>query len=178
MTLADLGASWQPGCPVKPEQLRRVGVDYIGFDEQTHRGELIVHKDLVTDVVTVFQRLYQLGFPIDKMRTLDHYPGADDESSMEDNNTSAFNCRRLPGSSKWSEHAYGRAIDINPRLNPCVYAGGKYQPYNATVYLDRHRTDPGIIRNGDLVVRAFADLGWQWGGHWIALSDYQHFERP
>jgi len=178
VTSEDLGATWQPGCPIKPERLRLVGVDYIGFDGETHRGELIVHQDLVRDVITIFEKLYQLGFPIEKMRTVDHYPAADDELSMEDNNTSAFNCRRLPGSSQWSEHAYGRAIDVNPRLNPCVYAGGKFQPQNAVAYLDRHRTDPGLLHGGDPVVRVFADHGWRWGGYWKALVDYQHFERP
>ena len=97
VTAADLGASWRPGCPVEPGQLRRVDVDHIGFDGQTHRGELIVHEDLVPEVIAIFEQLYRLGFPIEKIRTADRYPAADDELSMEDNNTSAFNCRGITG---------------------------------------------------------------------------------
>jgi len=178
VTREDLGATWQAGCPVTPERLRRVGVDYFGFDGQTHRGELIVHQDLVPDVIAIFEKLHRLRFPIEKIQTVDQYPAADDELSMEDNNTSAFNCRRLPGSSMWSEHAFGRAIDINPRLNPCVFASGKFQPQNAEPYLNRHRADPGLIHSADPVVHAFAERRWQWGGYWKAVVDYQHFERP
>lgn len=178
VTAAELGASWRPGCPVQPAQLRRVDVDHIGFDGQTHRGALIVHEELVAQVVTIFERLYRLGFPIEKMRTPEQYPGADDELSMADDNTSAFNCRGIPGSDRWSQHAYGRAIDLNPRLNPCVYAGGAFAPHNAADYLDRGRTDPGVLHDGDPAVRVFTDLQWRWGGHWTAPADYQHFERP
>ncbi len=178
VTAAELGASWRPGCPVEPAQLRRVGVDHIGFDGQTHRGELIVHADLVPEVITLFERLYRLRFPIEKIRTVDHYPAADDELSMEDDNTSAFNCRSIPGTSRWSPHAYGRAIDLNPLLNPCVYSSGTIEPRNAAAYLDRTRTDPGIFHDGDPAVHVFTDLGWQWGGAWTSPVDYQHFERP
>lgn len=178
VTAAELGASWHPGCPVQPAQLRRVDVDHIGFDGQTHRGELIVHEDLVPEVITIFEQLYRLGFPIEKIRTADHYPAADDELSMEDNNTSAFNCRGIPGSSRWSQHAYGRAIDLNPLLNPCIYAGGALEPQNAARYRDRSRTDPGLLHNGDPAVHVFTDRGWQWGGYWTTPIDYQHFERP
>ena len=178
VTAAELGASWHPGCPVEPAQLRRVDVDHIGFDGQPHRGELVVHEDLVPEVIAIFEQLYRLGFPIDKIRTADHYPAADDELSMEDNNTSAFNCRGIPGSSHWSQHAYGRAVDLDPLLNPCVYAPGVFQPHNAANYLDRNRTDPGLLRDGDQAVHVFTDRGWRWGGTWTAPIDYQHFERP
>lgn len=178
ITAAELGATWRPGCPVEPGQLRRVNVDYIGFDGQMHRGELIVHEDLVPEVIAIFERLYRLSYPVEMIRTVDHYPGADDELSMEDNNTSAFNCRRIPGTNEWSPHAYGRAIDINPRINPCLYASGYFEPQNAAAYLDRSRTDPGLLHNGDPAVHAFTDRGWQWGGEWTAPLDYQHFERP
>jgi D-alanyl-D-alanine carboxypeptidase len=178
LTAAELGASWRPGCPVEPEQLRRVGIDHIGFDGQPHRGELIVSEDLVPEVVAIFEQLYRLGYPVEKIRTVDHYSDADDELSMEDNNTSAFNCRLIPGTSQWSPHAYGRAIDLNTLLNPCLYASGYFEPQNAAPYLDRSRTDPGLLHNGDPAVRVFTDRGWRWGGEWTAPLDYQHFERP
>jgi hypothetical protein len=177
VTAAELGATWRPGCPVEPERLRRVNVDHIGFDGQTHRGELIVHEDLVPEVIAIFEQLYRLGYPVEKIRTVDHYSDADDELSMEDNNTSAFNCRSIPGTNEWSPHAYGRAIDLNPLLNPCLYASGYFEPQNAAAYLDRSRTDPGLLHNGDPAVHIFTDRGWRWGGDWTT-PDYQHFERP
>lgn len=178
VTAAELGASWRPGCPVEPDQLRRVEVNHIGFDGQPHRGELIMHQDLVAEVITIFEQLYQLRYPIEKMRVVTNYPGAEDELSMEDNNTSAFNCRGIPGSSNWSWHAYGRAIDINPLINPYIDNTGYFEPHNAAAYLDRNRTDPGLLHNGDPAVRVFTDRGWVWGGTWTTPIDYQHFERP
>lgn len=178
VTAAELGASWRPGCPVEPARLRRITVDHIGFDGQMHRGELIVHEDLAQDVIAIFEQLYRLRYPVEKIRTVDHYPDADDELSMEDNNTSAFNCRTIPGTNEWSPHAYGRAIDLNPLVNPCLYASGYFEPRNAAAYLDRSRIDPGLLHDGDPAVRVFADRGWRWGGEWTAPLDYQHFERP
>src|SRR5271166_3841788 len=177
VTADELGTTWRPGCPVEPEQLRRVDVDYLGFDGQTHRGELIVHEDLAQEVIAIFEQLLRLGYPVDKIRTVDHYSDADDELSMEDNNTSAFNCRLIPGTNEWSPHAYGRAIDLNTLINPCLYASGYFEPQNAAAYLDRSRTDPGLLHNGDPAVHIFTDRGWQWGGYWTT-PDYQHFERP
>jgi len=156
--------------------LRRVELDYLGFDNQTHRGSLIVHKDLVPQVISIFADLYRLRYPIEKMRTVDHYPGAEDELSMRDNNTSAFNCRGIPGSQSWSLHAYGRAIDVNPLLNPYIDSSGDLQPATAGPYLDRTRIDPGLLHPGDPAVLAFTDRGWRWGGAWRSPIDYQHFE--
>jgi len=177
VTAAELGASWRPGCPVEPGQLRRVDVEHVGFDGHTHRGALIVHEDLVPEVIAIFEQLYRLGYPVEKISTVDHYSDADDELSMEDNNTSAFNCRTIPGTDQWSPHAYGRAIDLNTLLNPCLYTSGYFEPRNAAAYLDRSRTDPGVLHNGDPAVRIFTDRGWRWGGDWTT-PDYQHFERP
>ena len=178
VTAAELGASWHPGCPVQSEQLRLIEVNYIGLDGQTQRGALIVHEDLVPQVITIFEHLYQLRYPIAKMRTVEKYPHADDELSMEDNNTSAFNCRDIPGTGRWSQHAYGRAIDLNPLLNPYIDDSGEVQPKNGGPYLDRARTDPGLLHAGDPAVSAFTDRGWHWGGYWRNPIDYQHFELP
>ena len=177
VTAADLGPSWHPGCPIEPRELRRVEVDFIGFDGQTQRGALIVNEEVAADVVAIFEQLLQLHYPIEKIRTVDNYPSADDEVSMEDNNTSAFNCRDIPGTGRWSQHAFGRAIDLNPLLNPEVDQTGAIQPKTAAPYLDRTRTDPGMLHAGDSAVRAFTDRGWRWGGDWRTPKDYQHFER-
>lgn len=178
VTADDLGASWRPGCPVTPDQLRRVDIDYIGFDGQAHTGQLIVHQDVVTEVVAIFARLRAQRFPIERMQNVTAYAGADDELSMRDNNTSAFNCRGIPGSTSWSWHAYGKAVDVNPKINPFVPRGEPAQPANAGQYVDRSRPIPGMFIAGDDAVRAFTDEGWTWGGGWTDPIDYQHFERP
>jgi hypothetical protein len=176
VTAADLGETWRPGCPVAPQDLRRVELDHLGNDGATHRGALVVHRDVVDDVIAIFGRLQQLRYPIEKMRTVDRYPGAQDELSMRDNNTSAFNCRPLPGGTGWSLHAYGRAIDVNPLVNPYISAAGDLEPATAGPYLDRTRDDLGLLRPGDAAVQAFTDRGWRWGGAWRDPIDYQHFE--
>lgn len=177
VTAAELGESWRPGCPLEPVRLRRVEIDYLGMDAQIHRGELIVHEDLVAEVIEIFEQLRQVRYPVEKMRTPDNYPRADDELSMQDNNTSAFNCRDIPGTGQWSLHAYGRAIDINPLLNPYIDSTGAFQPDNAGPYVDRNRIDPGLLHDDDPAVRIFTDRGWRWGGDWRTPKDYQHFER-
>jgi hypothetical protein len=177
VTAADLGASWRPGCPIDPRDLRRVEVDYVGFDGQTRRGALIVNEGVVVDVEAIFGQLLAERYPIAKIHPAETYPGADDELSMEDDNTSAFNCRDIPGTGRWSRHATGNAIDLNPLLNPEVDSTGAVQPRNAVPYLDRHRADPGMLHAGDAAVRTFTDRGWRWGGDWRNPIDYQHFER-
>lgn len=176
VTAAELGITWRPECPVPPTALRRVELDYLGFDGGTHRGQLVVHEDVVDEVIAIFEDLKRLRYPIATMRTVDHYPGAQDELSMQDNNTSAFNCRALGDG--WSLHAYGRAVDVNPLVNPYIDAAGNLEPETAARYLDRSRDDLGLLRADSPAVRAFIDRGWRWGGAWSDPVDYQHFERP
>jgi len=165
--------SWRPGCPVGLADLRLLRVDHWGFDRRVHRGELVVHRDQARLLLGVMQRLFRLGYPIRRMRLVDDYR-ADDDRSMAANNTSAFNCRPVAGTSRWSEHAYGRAIDVNPVQNPYV-AGRHVSPPAGRRYADRAGRAPGMIRAGDAVVRAFAAAGWGWGGAWRTARDYQHF---
>ncbi|OLF05130.1 peptidase M15 [Actinophytocola xinjiangensis] len=176
VTADDLGASWRDGCPVPPEDLRLVTLTHVGLDGRTHRGQLVVATGVTPDVVNIFRTLYRERYPIERMRTVDHYD-ADDDLSMADNNTSAFNCRPITGGTAWSNHSYGRAIDLNPQLNPYISASGEVLPPNGAPYADRTRTDPGLIHAGDPTVRAFARHGWDWGGYWTSPIDYQHFER-
>jgi hypothetical protein len=166
-------SSWRPGCPVGLEDLRLLRLAHWGFDGEVHRGELVIHEDQAGAVKRVFRALFKTRFPIKRMRLVDVY-GGDDDRSMAANNTSGFNCRTVEGSSSWSEHAYGRAIDINPIQNPAVQDGRVSPPAGAR-YLDRSRRVRGLIRADDAVVRAFAAIGWGWGGYWQSLKDYQHF---
>ncbi len=135
---------------------------------------MVVHADVVTDVLQVFQRLYSTGFPIEKMQLVTEYD-ADDDKSTKANNTSGFNCRQITEGGGWSQHAYGRAVDINPVQNPYVYADGHVLDPAAEPYLDRSNTGPGVIHDGDVVVQSFKELGWGWGGDYETRKDYQHF---
>ncbi len=175
VTAAQLPYSWHRGCPVAPAQLRRVRLSYWGFDRRAHTGAVVVNADAVGDVVRVFRRLYQARFPIRRMRPIDAYRGVDERSLAADN-TAAFNCRYAvaPGPKRWSVHAYGLAIDVDPVENPYVL-NGRVHPRAGRAYLNRSRIRPGMAYRGGLLVNAFAAAGWQWGGRWMASPDYQHF---
>ncbi|WP_246080062.1 M15 family metallopeptidase [Nonomuraea mesophila] len=168
--------SWQPGCPVSYRDLRLVTLSYWGFDGKPHTGELVVRKTVTDDIVTVFEKLYDWRWPIRQMKLVDAYK-ADDYDSIDADNTSAFNCRRATGSSNWSNHAYGEAIDINPRENPYVTASGSTAHQNAKKFTKRPTKGKGVINPGDKVVKAFARVGWEWGGYWSGTKDYQHFSK-
>ena len=174
VTVNQLWASWRPGCPLPPDQLRRVTVDHWGFDGAVHTGVLIVHADLAGEVAAAFGDLFAQHFPIHQMVPVEAFNGSDD-ASMAANNTSAFNCRAVTGGSSWSRHAFGRAIDINPVQNPYV-SGSTVLPSAGRAHLDRSPA-PGRILAGDGTVAAFAGRGWTWGGNWNSPRDYQHFER-
>ncbi|HQY34384.1 M15 family metallopeptidase [Actinotalea sp.] len=165
-------ASWRPGCPVPLADLRYVTVSHVDLAGAVQTGELVVHADVAEPVVGVFAALFEARFPVASMRLVDDF-GADDTASMEADNTSAFNCRAITGGTAWSEHAYGRAIDLNPVENPYV-VGAHVAPAQGRAFVDRPDL-PGVVHDGDVVVQAFAAAGWAWGGHWDSPLDYQHF---
>jgi D-alanyl-D-alanine carboxypeptidase len=166
------GSSWRPGCPVALAGLRLVRVSHWDFDGRARTGELVVNEDVASDVVRVFHRLYDLRFPIRRMQLVDAY-GASDFRSIEADNTSAFNCRRATGSTHWSEHAFGHAIDLDPLENPYV-ENGRTSHRRSLPYLDRSRLRRGMVTPA--VVAAFRSIGWGWGGDWSGpVKDYQHF---
>jgi hypothetical protein len=170
-----VGSSWKPGCPVHIRKLRLVEVTHLGFDSDPHRGRLVVHRAEARDVLDVMKRLYRKRYPIRRMELIDRY-GADDQRSMRADNTSAFNCRFVAGTNRWSMHAYGRAIDVNPIENPYV-SGSHVSPPAGRPYANRSRDAKGMIHADDAVVKAFRrKAGWEWGGAWPgATRDYQHF---
>lgn len=167
------GVSWHPGCPVPLDALRVVRLTYVGFDARSHHGRVVVHHRWADDLVSVFRRVYRAEFPIRRIRPIDTYDG-DDRDSMRHDNTSAFNCRYVDGTTTWSQHAYGRAIDIDPVENPYV-DGSRVSPKNGTPYADRSDVRAGMIVKRDVVWRAFHRIGWSWGGTWRSAQDYQHF---
>ena len=175
VTAADLGASWRPGCPVGPEDLRLVRLSFWGFDAAPHTGAVVVHREVTDDIVAVFRRLYDERFPIRRMEPIDAF-GGDDAASTAADNTAAFNCRNAvaSGPPRWSVHALGKAIDVNPVENPYL-EGGEVLPPAGTAYVDRSQYRPGMAVDGGQLTEAFAQVGWYWGGAWSGTPDYQHF---
>ena len=92
------------------------------------------------------------------------------------NNTAAFVCRAARRQTRWSAHAYGLAIDVNPVENPYIESG-RVHPRAGRAYLNRSRVRRGMAVPGGALVGAFASVGWSWGGRWTSAPDYQHFSR-
>jgi hypothetical protein len=170
-----VGSSWHEGCPVGLGGLRLLELSYLDFHGNTKKGRLVVDARYDDEILAVFKRLYKIGYPVRRMSLVDRYDASDHRSTRADN-TSAFNCRFVAGTSTWSMHAYGLAIDINPVENPYV-SGTHFTPPNAEPYLDRSRHAPGMIHDGDKVEKAFArKAGWEWLGDGPqSIRDYQHF---
>ena len=150
-------------------------ITYYGFDNKAHIGEMIVNKEVASEVLDIFKELYENKYPIEKMNLIDKY-NADDDQSMKDDNTSAFCYRVIEGSDVISNHSKGLAIDINPLINPMV-KNGVVSPNEGNKYIDREKNVKGMIRKGDACYEAFIKRGWTWGGDWKSLKDYQHFEK-
>ena len=166
-------STWTSACPVGLDDLRYVTVSFWGFDDRAHTGELLVNADVAADVVEAFRRLHRRRFPIEEMRVVDA-PELDLPPTGDGNNTTAFVCRPVRGASSWSQHAYGRAIDVNPFFNPYV-KGDVVLPELASYFTDRAVDHPGMHAAGGASVRAFDAIGWAWGGRWSSPKDWMHF---
>lgn len=174
---SEIVKSWKPDCPVQKSNLAYVHIDHWDAQEKIKTGEMVVHVDVVKDVGEIFGRLFQVKYPIEKMRLVDCYD-ADDDRSMEDNNTSAFCSRAItdrPG--KFSVHSYGRAIDINPLQNPYI----RMKEDGSSVVYPKNTPQKFIanptIQKGDICQSIFESYGWAWGGDWNNPKDYQHFQK-
>jgi len=166
-------SSWAPRCPVAREQLAWLRLTFWGFDDRRHTGELLVDATVADDVVGVFEALYRARFPMEQVVVVGPYePGG--PTTGDGNGTGAFVCRPVAGGSSYSEHAYGLAVDVNTFQNPYL-RDGVVLPELASAYLNRAWTRAGMITPAGPVVRAFAAIGWDWGGDWRTLKDYQHF---
>lgn len=173
------GKSYKEDCTVPRDDLRYVHVLHMGFDGEMKAGELVVSRKIADDVLEIFEELYKADYPIEKVRLVDEYD-ADDEASMSDNNSSAFNFRFISHTTRISKHGLGMAVDINTRYNPYVKTvNGKLsiEPANGADYVDRSKDFPYKIDHEDLCYKLFTEHGFTWGGDWTHSKDYQHFER-
>lgn len=176
------GKSWKKYCPVQIDNLRYLQMSYIDFQGKTKQGEMIVHKDIAFEVTEIFKELYKIGYPIYQMKLISAFNGSD-FASIEADNTSAFNCRSVTANAKkWSNHSYGKAIDINPIENP--YISRNYKISHRCSKSARYRKhssslakDKAIIIKGDKALSIFKRYSWKWGGEWRTIKDYQHFEK-
>ncbi|HHS92631.1 MAG TPA: M15 family peptidase [Campylobacterales bacterium] len=174
--------SWREGCPVHLDNLRYLRMNHLNFEGKTVSGEMIVHKDVAEEVVHIFADLYEIKYPIRQMRLIADF-GANDWQSIEADNTSAFNCRPITGKKKkWSKHAYGKAIDINPIENPYVNRKGHIShkaswKYKKRVHKNNTPADRAVLLKHDKATKIFEGYGWKWGGDWRTIKDYQHFSK-
>ncbi len=166
-------SSWSPECPVTADELAYLTLSHHGFDGGHHTGEMIVHAAVADDIVGVFARAHEAGFPIEEMRVVSA-ADIDAPPTGDGNVTTSFACRPAVGSSSWSQHAHGLAVDVNPFHNP-YRRGDLVLPELASSYLERDDLRPGMITSDGPVARAFADIGWGWGGHWSSVDDWMHF---
>lgn len=175
------GNSWKQGCPVPLNELRYLRLKHINFRGEEEMGEMIVHKEVSNEVTEIFEALYSIGYPINKMKLVSEYNGSD-WHSIEADNTSAFNCRKATGSKKWSKHSYGKAIDINPIENPYISRKGTIshkasEKYRKRVHQKSSYPDKAVLLKNDKAVQLFEKYGWKWGGDWSGVKDYQHFSK-
>ena len=175
------GNSWRKGCPVPLQNLRYLQLIYKDFNGNKKMGEIIVHKDVASEVSQIFGELYVIGYPIHKMKLVSEYKGSDWQS-IEADNTSAFNCRNATGSKKWSKHSYGKAIDLNSIENPYISRSGHIshkasQQYRKRIHKKHTAADKAVLLKKDKAVRIFKKYGWKWGGDWSGVKDYQHFSK-
>jgi hypothetical protein len=169
-------SSWHRGCPVAQTDLAWVRLTFWGFDAQRHTGELLVHRTVADDIVSVFRILYCTRFPQEQVVIVRSYD-PDAPPTGDGNGTGSFVCRPSIGASYFSQHAYGLAIDVNTFQNPYVKGGDVVLPELASSYLRRDEIRPGMIVAAGPVIEAFARIGWEWGGHWNESLDFQHFSQ-
>lgn len=177
------GTTWGPGCPVPLADLRLLRFNYVGFDGRVKRGPMVVNASVAEDVLWVFSQLFEAGFPMKRVGLAREFKEERLETDPDTRRsvTASFNCRVVVtpdgAGDAFSQHAYGLAIDVNPLQNPYVREDGWVRNRFARPFVDRTREALGMIRDGDVVVRSFAAIGWAWGGRWDGGKDYMHFSR-
>lgn len=172
------GKSYKKDCPLPLTELRYLHVLHKDLSGRTSEGELICNVRIAESLTDIFKTLFTENYPIEKIRLIDEYD-ADDELSMNDNNSSCFNFRYVSYTNRISLHGYGMAVDINPLYNPYIKeVDGKtiIVPANSADFEDRTKNFPYKIEEDDLCCRLFAEHGFKWGGKDLpGEKDYQHF---
>lgn len=172
--------TWHPDCPIPLDDLRYITLTHYDFEGQIRLGELVVHREVVGDLAYIFEKLFEVKFPIQSIKFVDRFDGSD-LKSMQANNSSAFYARKVAGTDRWSNHAFGCAIDINPLLNPYTSSQVRALPQEGERYLDRSLDLPGMIIKNGYIYNLFKERGWQWGGECFfdrdGVIDRHHFQK-
>lgn len=172
--------SYKAESTIPIEDLRYLKLLHYDIEGKIRIGEIICNKSIALDLIDIFKELYKEKYPIEKMLLIDEY-NANDDASMKDNNSSSFNFRSISGGGKLSKHALGLAIDINPLYNPYVKIKPDGQlhiePAEGEAYIDRSKEFNYKIDSTDLCYKLFIQHGFEWGGNWKTIKDYQHFEK-
>lgn len=178
------GKSYRANENVPLSSLRYLKLPHYNFDGNIQVGELIVSSEIQSDIFNIFKELFEAKYQIQSMYLIDNYWTGDadtsDSASIDANNSSAFCYREITGGGSLSNHAYGKAIDINPQQNPYIsYSSGspRWWHSNADSYIDRTTGLPHVITHDDLAFKVFTKYGFRWGGDWNSLKDYQHFDK-
>ena len=175
------GVSWHSNMPCpKREALRLVQIPYVSFEGELKSGPLIVDASLADEVLKIFTEIAaNASYRVERVQLIDAY-GGNDFKSIEANNTSAFNCRLTTGAKTMSAHAKGRAIDLNPLINPYVDKTGTSHKKSLGFVTRQQRAKSdaaGMIKVDGIVVKTFKKYRWKWGGEWNSIKDYQHFSK-
>ncbi|MCF1428795.1 MAG: M15 family metallopeptidase [Shewanella sp.] len=180
------------------DRLKTITLNYVNFNNEDSIGNIKVLDTLVPYITNVFDELYQARFPIYSMNAglvkpqksglatsfISYYKAEDVD------NTAAYACRPITAGSIPSIHAYGAAIDLNPRENPYIGFNDADQYGNRTVkeiipvdgwnYITRSKYREGKpIHKGinNTLTDIFKKNGiLRWGGDWNYPIDYMHFE--
>lgn len=173
-----------------------LSIPYHNFEDGVSIGHMVVNNDLADEILLIFQELYEINYPIEKMELLDYYedsiepitkPVEDpfdeklsrmNKAALADNNTFGY-AFFLTEDSQLGVHAKGNAIDLNPRINPAKEK--EVIPSNGEKYFERNMTcedevaERAMIRKGNAVYNIFKKYGWKWGGDWESTPYYHHF---
>lgn len=164
-------------CPLSSHDLSSIDITYWGTDQKSHTGILVVNKNIADDTQKIFQEIYKIKFPIEKIAPLSDYKN-NEEQAMEDNDSFGYHCKKMTSNSNlYSKHAYGLAVDINPEFNPYINARHNILlPKNSEDYANRENIKPGMITKNSPIYSIFLQHHWKWGGDWKSIKDYHHFE--
>ncbi len=190
------GISMQHFSGVDYSDLSYLTIPYFDFNGSVQQGHMVVNKKLADEVLLIFQELYKIKYPIEKMELIDNFSGSKkltgdalDYASIEANNTSAFNDRKVVTNdgvqNTVSKHALGQAIDINPQINPYINPDGSFSHDNAKKYVKERKSQEGwsdtekaaCITPDSEIYKIFTKYGWTWLGNSSYTGDTQHFEK-
>lgn len=190
---------WADGCPIPIERLRLLSFPFIDFDGHEQQGELLVLDAVAPHVLSIMENLYKMNFPMETVKRIETYNLTSENANsdglpIEHNNSASFHCRPIKDTTLFSIHAYGLAIDINPKQNPYVIIQDPdsqivkdrkpqesnivlVQPVEGAYYLNRSNKRAGMITPDDEVVKLFYNNGFTiWGGNWNFPLDTMHFQ--